>query len=518
MTNNKYCQEVTLAATLFLVCSLLPYVAQQSSGSDLIQLRKDRVALVIGNNSYPDVQLQNPVNDAKAMARVLTDIGFQVDLILDANWKQMGEAINRFMISLQSGSVGLFYYAGHGIQIDGENYLIPVDFVPTDEADAKFTTYPASRVVERMEGKNTRVNIVILDACRNNPFRSFRSSSRGLAIMSSGKGTFIAFATSPGEVADDNPKGTNGLFTGYLLETLRRPGLTLYEIFDEVREKVNLASKSKQIPWIGSNVIGKIILNTSSSTITSESIQTPSSKAPASFTEPVGLSTIPRARTNPTDSAEMVFIPAGKFVMGSNDIALARSAQQVELDGYWIYRYEVTNEQFAKFIEATGYKSEGAWRMHFTPGKEKHPVVGVSWNDAVAYAKWVGGRLPTEAEWEKAARGTDSRSWAWGDKTDKRAANLALRLDDKSAVGSFPQDVSSYGRFDMTGNVREWTASLFAPYSAGEFNRQGMGNGERVVRGGSWRNDLNAARVANRDRGKPHIGDETRGFRCAVSN
>ncbi len=516
--DNSRRQLLSLITTLLFLSLSFSADALESSSHDLILQRKERIALVLGNNGYAHQELVNPIKDAKGMARVLTDLGFQVDLVLDANWKQMGEAINRFMIRLQSGSVGLFFYAGHGIQIDGENYLIPVDFVPTDEVDAKFTTYPASRVVERMEGKNTRVNIIILDACRNNPFRSFRSSSRGLAIMSSGKGTFIAFATSPGAVADDNPAGANGLFTGYLLEVLRRPGLTLNEIFDEVREQVNSASKGKQVPWTGSNVIGKVILNTSSSTITSESIHTPSSKAPASFTEPSGLPTIPRARTNPTDSAEMVFIPAGKFVMGSNDIALARSAQQVELDGYWIYRYEVTNEQFAKFVEATGYKAEGAWRLHFTPGKEKHPVVGVSWNDAVAYAKWVGGRLPTEAEWEKAARGTDSRSWAWGDKTDKRAANLALRLDDKSAVGSFPQDVSSYGCFDMTGNVREWTASLFAPYSEGEFNRQGMGNGERVVRGGSWRNDLNAARVANRDRGKPHIGDETRGFRCAVSN
>jgi formylglycine-generating enzyme required for sulfatase activity len=225
-----------------------------------------------------------------------------------------------------------------------------------------------------------------------------------------------------------------------------------------------------------------------------------------------------RTKTNAKDGSEMVYVPPGKFVFGSDDIPSAQPAREIQVDGYWIYTHEVTNEQFGKFVAATGYRSEGDWRQYFAGGREKYPVVGVTWNDAVAYAGWVGVRLPTEAEWEKAARGSDRRLWAWGSVADAKKANLAELVGSAGAVGSFREDVSPYGCFDMTGNVREWTGSLFAPYSAGEFNRQSAGDSERVVRGGSWRNSLSSARVSNRDRGKPHSGDETRGFRCAMSN
>src|SRR5262245_8050656 len=259
--NNWFNRFLYLVATLVLVFSPLFSAPQQDFRLKLISEEREFIALVIGNDAYPKSPLQNSNNDAKAIAKLLEQLGFQVSLALDINLKEMEKAIDRFITDLKPGSVGLFYYAGHGIQVEGENYLIPTDFTLKDEADAKYTSYSASRLNERMEKTGSRLNIIILDACRNNPFLPSRSASRGLAIMSSGQGTFIAFATAPGRTASDNPKGANGLFTGHLLETMREPGLSLEQVFSKVREKVATASNGRQIPWTSSSVIGEFNFN-----------------------------------------------------------------------------------------------------------------------------------------------------------------------------------------------------------------------------------------------------------------
>jgi uncharacterized caspase-like protein len=202
---------------------------------------------------------------------------------------EMEKKIDSFAVNLKPGDVGLFYYAGHGIQIEGENFLIPVDFVLKDEADTKYSSYSASRLHDRMEKAGTGLNIIILDACRNNPFLSARSTSRGLALMRSGEGTFIAFATAPGKTASDNPRGVNGLFTNYLLEALKEPGLNLDQVFSRVRERVALASNRKQIPWTASSVIGEFYFNES---------QLPKSVPPNTVAHTVDVS-------NPPDTTEV---------------------------------------------------------------------------------------------------------------------------------------------------------------------------------------------------------------------
>jgi uncharacterized caspase-like protein len=234
-------------------------VAQQP-GRDLVleaSEKFNRFALVIGNESYAHAPLKNPVNDAKTVAETLVDLGFKVDLVLNADLKSMSKAVDRFVTSIRPGDVAFFYYAGHGVQIEGENLLVPVDFDAKDEADARYETYSASRVHERMEGAGARINIIVLDACRNNPFRAARSGAGGLLAMNTGRGTFIAFATSPGKTASDNPNGNNGLFTTHLVSTLRQPGLTLDQVFNRVREGVYQASSQQQLPWTGSSVIGE---------------------------------------------------------------------------------------------------------------------------------------------------------------------------------------------------------------------------------------------------------------------
>jgi uncharacterized caspase-like protein/lipoprotein NlpI len=214
------------------------------------------VALAIGNANYSRSPLKNPVNDARAMSTALKELGFAVELTTDADYRKLGASVDRFVSRLRRGDVAVFYYAGHGIQIEGENYLIPTDFDAQDEAAAKYAAYPADRLLEGMERSGAKLNIVILDACRNNPYRG-RAMGGGLAPMGSGTGTFVAFATSPGKTASDNSRSANGLFTTYLLDSLQQPGLTLDDVFNRTRERVYEASAQAQTPWTQSNVIGR---------------------------------------------------------------------------------------------------------------------------------------------------------------------------------------------------------------------------------------------------------------------
>ncbi|MBM3235344.1 formylglycine-generating enzyme family protein [Candidatus Poribacteria bacterium] len=239
---------------------------------------------------------------------------------------------------------------------------------------------------------------------------------------------------------------------------------------------------------------------------------------------------------NPVESAEMILIPAGEFIMGTSDEQIKELLRQfsswkrewfadeqpqhrVYLDDFYIDKYPVTNAQFEQFVKATGYKVNSDWRAYYTKGKEKHPVVNVSWNDANAYCKWAGKRLPTEAEWEKAARGTDGRIWPWGNAWDKSKCNSAEGgLGITTPVGSYPAGASPYGVMDMAGNVWEWCADWYDEdyyrFSPAR-NPQGPSSGTtwRVLRGGSWNNFLITVGVANRLGSNPVIWDCSFGFR-----
>jgi formylglycine-generating enzyme required for sulfatase activity len=221
-----------------------------------------KVALVIGNAAYQRGALKNPGNDAKAMGEALRRLGFEVIEGRDLSLKAMEQTIDQFAARLSRGDLGLFYYSGHGQQIQLENYLLPVDFgAPQQEADVKYAAYPATRVREKMEESGARLRILILDACRDNPYRGTRSGVGGLAAMNSrAEGTLIAFATGDNNVADDNLAGSNGLFTQHLLKALETPGVGLKSLFGQVKESVYVASEKRQNPFTYDNVVGDYIL------------------------------------------------------------------------------------------------------------------------------------------------------------------------------------------------------------------------------------------------------------------
>ena len=219
-----------------------------------------RIALVVGNSSYQNVaRLDNPRNDASLMAETLTTLGFTLvggRAQLDLDKAALDMSVQNFGRQVQGADVALFYYAGHGVQVSGANYLVPVNANPTREADVDFQMVDINLVLRQMQGSGTKLNMVILDACRNNPFgtRGLRAADGGLAQMRAPEGTLISYATQPGSVAQDG-SGGNSPYTRALASTIREPGLDIFQTFNRVGLAVKRATGGSQQPWVSSSPI-----------------------------------------------------------------------------------------------------------------------------------------------------------------------------------------------------------------------------------------------------------------------
>jgi len=259
-------------SAFLIMASLLPVLTHAAD--------EKRQALVIGNGKYMSAPLKNPVNDARDIAAALKKSGFEVVLGEDWGQREMEDAIIKFGRKLQSGGVGLFYYAGHGIQVAGANYLLPVDARIESESDVRFEAVDAGRVLGKMQDADNRLNIVILDACRNNPFaRSFRDAQVGLARMDAPAGALVAYATAPGSVAEDGEQ-RNGLYTGTLLKYLLQPDIEIGMMFRKVREEVLRQSGKKQVPWESSSLVGEFHFMASSGSVVSGTSTSPGEATP----------------------------------------------------------------------------------------------------------------------------------------------------------------------------------------------------------------------------------------------
>jgi hypothetical protein len=225
-----------------------------------------RVALVIGNAAYPENPLTNPCNDAQDVASVLRQFGFEVLECKDATHEAMGRALVDFRRELYLADLGLFFFAGHGLQIDGENYLLATDTREEDEVDVKYSSMKLNQVIDTMGTSNTNTNLVILDACRNNPWeRRWQRSTghRGLASVYVPQGTLIAFATSPGQIARDGKGKRNGEYTSALLQHIGAPDCTIEAMFKRVRNTLSVATKGKQISWEHTSLASEFYFNRS---------------------------------------------------------------------------------------------------------------------------------------------------------------------------------------------------------------------------------------------------------------
>ncbi|CDH44614.1 exported hypothetical protein [Candidatus Contendobacter odensis Run_B_J11] len=402
-------------------------------------LAEPRTALVIGNGAYADAPLRNPANDARDVAAKLRELGFQVIERLDADRQTLRLALREFEQQLrQRRGVGLFYYAGHGVQIKGQNYLIPVGVDIRQEFEIPDEGVDADAVLRAMESAGNGLNIVILDACRNNPFaRSL--GSRGLARMDGPVGTFIAYATAPGAISLDGSSGRNSPYTRSLLAAMSTPGLGLEQIFKQVLVAVEQETGGSQVPWVASSLRGDFYFIA----------PVPASPAPValptapSLPSPVAPS--PDARSS--EQPPTVGGDPGRPVMSLEpDMAAVPNA------GFSISRQSISLDAYHRFAKATGQPAPPA------PGAagSDYPA-RVTWKEAMDYAAWLsrqtgaGYRLPTEVEWEDAAR-------------------------------------SGIGAHDPSGQDREWTCSEYRPEYQGQERRCVNSLPEAVaIRGGHWR-------------------------------
>jgi len=282
-----------------------------------------RIALVIGNGAYTTAPLlKNPPNDARDMAATLRALGFDVTSGINANQRDMKRLIREFGQKLKTGGSGLFYYAGHGVQSKGRNYLIPVDADIASEAEVEDSGVDASLVLNYMDDAQNGLNIVILDACRNNPFsRSFRSASDGLAQVDAPTGTLIAYATAPGRVASDGT-GQNGLYTSELLKQMRVPGLSATEMFMRVRAEVMKQTANKQVPWEASSLVGSYYFSGGPSSTASNNAATSETKFDAAAFEYSYWETIKNSTSADDFKAYLEKYPEGQFAgLAKNRIA-----------------------------------------------------------------------------------------------------------------------------------------------------------------------------------------------------
>ncbi|MCK5718018.1 MAG: SUMF1/EgtB/PvdO family nonheme iron enzyme, partial [Thiomargarita sp.] len=482
-----------------------------------------RIALIIGNGNYQHVpDLDNPVNDAKDMAKILKKLGFEVIVQYNLTLQEMTEITKNFGARLQKkGDVGLFYFSGYGVQRKGRNFLVPIDAQVTNVADIPLKTFEVNRLLKQMEQANSGINMIILEACRDNPFQNnTHNLKKGLSKIDSPLGTLIAYATFPDSVSYDNADERNSSYTKYFLEALKQhPHWSVLDILTEVTKQVSLKTNKTQIPWRTEFLTERFCFRTCNvhpiyltpkltpplHVTVSALLKTCQRHFKASrLSNAMGGSAVACYRTvlkldtnntqalkgldaieakyvkwiqtaldqnnkkkalrdidsllllNPkaptlqvfakqlnifipkvfhdrlkdgSQGPDMVWIPGGSFEMG--DIQDAGDSDEkpvytVTVAEFAMGKYEVTREEFNKFVKATGHTMGGCdwggenWKEPGFSQSNNEPVVCVNWHDGTAYAQWLSTqtghtyRLPTEAEWEYAARaGTKTKYW-WG--------------------------------------------------------------------------------------------------------
>ena len=492
-------------------------------------------ALLIANGKYAHFSgLGNPLPDAERLGGVLQKIGFRVKVVRNGSREDMLEAIKEFEERLRgTGAIAFFHYGGHGVQVGGKNYLLPADADIPDERRVAMRAVELDEVMGALEQSGAKANVVVIDACRDNPLptTAARSASRGLSVVGAKpKNSIIIYAAESGSVAVD------GLFTPILAAALEAKGRTITKAMQMVRSEVYARSNGQQTPgeynqlfddlflWDGDGdelALEKIVIPTLTAAPTPSTLTNTSAQP----TQPTLDREVEQQVTKVIikDLGTMIEIPAGEFQYQDKIMTLPT---------FYISKYEVTIAEYNEFLEflkenpdwATSFDSPDQpkgkthvpedwadlnelkpprpgyytrarmWgKYHDAPLTLDSPVFGVDWYDAYAYAKWKGQRLPSEQEWEKAARGKGL--YPWGDENKPEWANTGLDFSpnpDPTVGGdkdgskrhsrvNFPKtDKSEFGIFGTAGNVSEWTAS-FAE------DPQIPGSQKPVIRGGNWK-------------------------------
>jgi formylglycine-generating enzyme required for sulfatase activity len=572
-----------------------------------------RVAMVIGNAAYTDGPLKNPVNDARAVDAKLRTLGFSVQRIENLKRSQIGRTVTAFASSIQPGDEVVVFYAGHGLQVKGVNYLPAVDADIQSEEDVALNSLNLNSLLDRLDEAKAGVKLLFLDACRNNPYaRSFRSGARGLARVSDApSGTLMHFATRPGSVAADG-SGSNGLYTTELLKQIDQPGLPVEQVLKRVAAAVERSSQGQQEPWVEGSLKGDFYFKPGAAApngasgldvtdLESADQQNRATQAqwnqwqqamqvafdrvdklgsdalqakgwerfissyegqnnPYSTDDDALLqrarqalsarqrgalqSAAPYPASSNTNAQrpgssfrdcdacpEMVWLPPGRFRMGSTDKEAGRSKDEGPVHEV-VIRYALAVGKYAvTFDEWQACAASGGCKGKPSPhdagwGRGSRPVIHVSWHDAQEYVRWLSNttgkryRLLSEAEWEYAARSNTTTPFYTGMCINNAQANInnVLELagcapeDRPSAkktrnAGSYPPN--AFGLHDMAGNVHQWVEDVYhehyngAPVDGSAWLTSDDA-AKRVLRGGAWNFMASNARSASR-----HFGDST---------
>ena len=530
---------------------------------------QNRYALVIGNNKYTKVQvLENPVNDATDIAAKLKALGYQVELQTNIGKAAMDRAIYNYMQRLAGSreNEGFFWFAGHGVQIDGENYLLPVDVDDTDDLSVRHTSYSVKLLTESFDSRaKNKVNIVVLDACRNNPFKSSsgtRSLSRGLSVIKDNElpsDLFIIFSTAADTAAKDGTGKRNSPFAEAFMKNMDSSEDISIVVRSITMDTLRLTNNTQR-PFTGGSIISLNYYSIKSGINKPQTTTTTVTPQPAPVVQP------------PPIPANMVYIKGGTFTMGSPANEPERIndevQHQVTVSSFYMGKYPVTVGEFQRFVNATRYRTEAEkdrggfvftgsqwelkadanWRNPYFSQGDNNPVVLINWNDAVQYCNWLSGqekltpaytingnnvtlnknangyRLPTEAEWEYACRAGTTTPFSTGNNITTSQANYngngpynnnakGEYRKKTTAVGSFTPN--TWGLYDMHGNVNEWCWDWYENYSSKSQNDPiGADSGFfRVFRGGSWIKNANDLRSARRDVLMPDDRFSNIGFR-----
>lgn len=485
---------------------------------------ESRLALVIGNSNYETGPLRNPANDAKAMAKTLRELGFEVIEKVNLTEKEMKQAIDDFGDRIENAAVRLFYYSGHGLQVDGHNFLVPIGARIKSERDVEYDAINVGKVLARMESRERRMNIVILDACRDNPYRrGFRSDSKGLAPLDAPTGTVVAYATGPGKVASDGP-GNNGLYTTELIKWMQVPGLKIEDVFKRVRRSLSDTTGDKQVPWESVSLVGDFYFRSPVAGVreTATGEQIAGGPAPPAESWPSKQPKAGDTWKEPVTGMEFAWVPGGCYQMGCGAWAgecfdWEKPVHEVCVDGFWMGKTEVTQGQWRKVV--------GNNPSHFKRGDD-YPVETVSLQDAKEFIRKLNERsgagqnfrLPTEAEWEYACRsgGKEEKYAGAGD-----AGGVSWNLENSNGhthpVGK--KQANGLGLLDMSGNVWEWVEDVYEENAYAQHSRINPLNVtvvpvvNRVYRGGAWPHESRWLGCTRRMRGAEFGLNEALGFR-----
>jgi formylglycine-generating enzyme required for sulfatase activity len=486
-----------------------------------------RLALIIGNANYKEgnTSLASPSNSVQSLAAELRLNAFDVDVGEDLDKDSLQQKIDMFTAKIRPGSVVLLFFSGFGIQSAGVTYLIPVDARIWSEQDVKRVGLSLQSVLTPMDDRGAKTKFVILDASRRNPFeRRFRSFSSGLGKIDISAGSLIISAAAPGQVIADG-EGDTSLFVGELLKEMRSPDLSAEEVFQRTKLGISRTSNGEQVPWIGGSLPNEVRFG-------------PSAPKPKLVVSPgAAAANMPPARVGVrpedveagiqfrdcTECPELIVVPAGSFEMGSTEFPIEKPVHRVTIEKpFAIGRYEVTFSQWDACLaeRGCGYRPDDQGR-----GRTNLPVSDVSWSDAQAFVAWLSQttgykyRLPSEAEWEYAARGGTAGPFWWGEAPAAGQANCRDcgpgSGEQTLPVGSFP--ANGFGLADTAGNIAEWVEDCWTDsYKNAPTDGRAQTSDtckHRVLRGGSFDSSPRYMRSSSRFLYDADVRYYTNGFR-----